>query len=197
MKDELIKLLCLKSVNISDEEIYTLVSGRKSNFYINCKPTILDPYGAYLIGNLMHQAIDVSGNRSPAKAVGGLETGAIPIAEAIATVSHYEKRPIKAFWIRKTQKDHGLIKWIEGDVQQGDGVVIIDDVATTGGSTIAAINRAREEGLKIIKCIILVDRQEGGLDTIRKHLPDVPDPIAIITKTEIFEVYDRIKSAQH
>ncbi|NIV97914.1 orotate phosphoribosyltransferase, partial [Candidatus Saccharibacteria bacterium] len=84
-----------------------------------------------------------------------------------AFASELKGKPINAFSIRKTRKDHGIVRWIEGDIQPGQRVAIIDDVATTGGSTIKAIERARSEGLDVIKALVLVDRQEGGLDNIR------------------------------
>ena len=178
MKQELIDLLCRKSFKYSDEPAFKLVSGRMSRFYVNCKPTTLNPRGMYLVGHLVFDAIsdtDVVG-------VGGLTFGADPIAVAAAFVSELQGQPIQAFSIRKTQKDHGIVRWLEGDLQPGDRVAIIDDVATTGGSTIQAIERARSEGLDVVRAVVLVDRQEGGLDNIRKHVPDVR---AIVTRDEL------------
>jgi orotate phosphoribosyltransferase len=91
-------------------------------------------------------------------------------------------KPINAFSIRKTRKDHGMIRWIEGDIQPGERVAIIDDVATTGGSTIKAIERARSEGLEVVRAVIFVDRQEGGLDNIRQHVSNVS---SIVTRDEL------------
>ena len=118
--------------------------------------------------------------------IGGLTFGADPVAMAVAFVSELKHSPINAFSIRKTKKDHGIIRWIEGDVMPGQRVVIIDDVATTGGSTIKAIDRAESEGLNVIKAVILVDRQEGGVENIRKRLKDVS---AIITRDELMEQF--------
>ena len=97
-----------------------------------------------------------------------------------------DNKSIDAFSIRKTRKDHGIVRWIEGDIQPGARVAIIDDVATTGGSTIKAIERARSEGLDVIKAVILVDRQEGGLENISEHVPNVS---RIITRDELMERY--------
>ena len=91
-------------------------------------------------------------------------------------------KPVNAFSIRKDRKDHGISKWIEGDMLPGQRAVIIDDVATTGGSTIKAIERARSEGIDVVKAVILVDRQEGGIENIRHHVDDVT---AIITKDDL------------
>ena len=182
MKQELIDILCRQSFKYTEEPSFKLVSGRMSRFYVNCKPTTLSARGMYLVGHLMFDQI----KDSPASAVGGLTFGADPIAVATAFASAIKARPINAFSIRKSRKDHGIIKWVEGDVQPGQPVVIIDDVATTGGSTIKAIERAQSEGLEVIKSVILVDRQEGGLENIRKHVEDVT---AIVTRDELLERY--------
>ena len=178
MKNELIALLCAKSFKHSAEPIFKLVSGRLSRFYVNCKPTTLHPRGMYLVGHLMFEAV----RDAQPLGVGGLTFGADPIAMATAFASELQQQPIQAFSIRKAKKDHGIAKWIEGDLAAGARVVVIDDVATTGGSTIQAIERAREEGLEVVRAVVLVDRQEGGLDNIRKHVPDVR---ALVTRDEL------------
>ncbi len=177
-KAELIDLLCHKSFQYSPEPVFKLVSGQMSSFYVNCKPTSLSPRGMFLIGHLMLAALTADN----LKGVGGLTFGADPIAVATAFASELQERPLNAFSIRKAQKDHGIVKWIEGDIAQGDRVAIIDDVATTGGSTIKAIERAQGEGVAVVQSVILVDRQEGGLDNIRRHVPDVT---AIVTRDEL------------
>lgn len=188
MKQELIEILCRKSFKYSQEPVFKLVSGRMSQFYVNCKPTTLSPRGMFLVGNLVFEAI----SDLDVKGVGGLTFGADPIAMAAAFVSELKKNPIQAFSIRKTQKDHGIVKWIEGDLAQGDRVVIIDDVATTGGSTIKAIERARSEGLDVVKAVILVDRQEGGLENIRSHVHDVS---AVITREDLMHQWHQNESS--
>lgn len=182
-KEELIELLCRKSVKYNKEPAFRLVSGRISRFYVNCKPTTLSPRGMFLAGNLMLETI----GDSDIKGVGGLTFGADPIAVATAFASELAGRPIQAFSIRKTQKDHGIIRWVEGNIVPGDRVVIIDDVATTGGSTLKAIERARSEGIEVVKAIVMVDREEGGLDNIQK---EVPDAIALITRGELLAAWD-------
>ena len=180
MKQKLIEILREKSFKYSSRPTYRLVSGRMSRFYVNCKPTTLNPKGMFLVGHLVFDSIKdlrVDG-------IGGLTFGADPIAVATAFVSELKQQPVSAFSIRKTQKGHGIIKWVEGDIHSGQRVVVIDDVATTGGSTIKAIERARSEGLDVVKAVILVDRQEGGLENIRKHVEDVA---AIITRDELIE----------
>ena len=185
MKQELIDILCRKSFKYSKEPSFKLVSGRLSRFYVNCKPTTLSARGMYLAGHLIFDEIkglNISG-------VGGLTFGADPLAVATAFASEINARPINAFSIRKTRKDHGIIRWVEGDVQPGQRVAIIDDVATTGGSTIKAVERAQSEGLEVVKAVILVDRQEGGLDNIREKVGQV---CAIITRDELMERYKEL-----
>ncbi len=180
MKQELIALLSEKSVKFSDTPTFKLVSGRLSRFYVNCKPTTLSPRGMYLAGHLIFGAIA----DEALDGVGGLTFGADPIAVATAFASELKGKPLKAFSIRKTPKDHGIIQWIEGDMHPGERVVIIDDVATTGGSTIKAITRAREQGLVVERAVILVDRQEGGLENIARQDVAVT---AIITRQELLD----------
>ena len=187
MKQELIDILCRQSFKYTAEPSFKLVSGRMSRFYVNCKPTTLSARGMFLVGNLMFNEI----MDSPVSAVGGLTFGADPIAVATAFASEINAKPVNAFSIRKTRKDHGIIRWVEGSVQPGQPVVIIDDVATTGGSTIKAIERARSEGLEVVKSVILVDRQEGGLDNIREHVDDVT---AIITRDELLDRFKTLMS---
>ncbi len=178
MKEELIQLLCEKSFKYTPEPSFKLVSGRLSSYYVNCKPTTLSPRGMYLVGHLMFEAVK---DLHP-QGVGGLTFGADPIAMATAFASELQGMPIQAFSIRKTKKDHGIAQWVEGDLPSGARVVVIDDVATTGGSTIKAVERARENGLEVVRVVVLVDRQEGGLDNIREH---VPDARALITRDEL------------
>jgi orotate phosphoribosyltransferase len=185
MKQELIALLCRKSFKYSPEPTFKLVSGRMSHFYVNCKPTVLSPRGMFLTGHLMFDAIS---DLNP-DGVGGLTFGADPIAMATAFASELKKHPISAFSIRKTKKDHGIAKWIEGDLPPGSRVVVIDDVATTGGSTIKAIERAREEGLEVVRAMILVDRQEGGLENIGEHVADCR---ALITRDELMAAMKKV-----
>ncbi len=178
MKNELIQILREKSFRYSMEPTFRLVSGRMSRFYVNCKPTTLSPRGMYLCGHLIFDAVadlDIRG-------VGGLTFGADPLAMATAFASAIKDRPLKAFSIRKTQKDHGIVKWIEGDMAPGEPVAILEDVVTTGGSTLKAIERAESEGLSVVRVVTLVDRQEGGMEAIRER---VPDAVAIISRDDL------------
>ena len=176
MKQELIEIICKKSFKYTKEPSFKLVSGRMSQFYVNCKPTTLSPRGMYLVGHLVFENIK---DLKP-DGIGGLTFGADPMAMATAFVSELKGRPVNAFSIRKAQKDHGIIRWVEGDMKPGQRVVIIDDVATTGGSTIKAIERAGSEGLDVIKAVILVDRQEGGLENIANMSKTFPRSLPVM-----------------
>jgi orotate phosphoribosyltransferase len=98
---------------------------------------------------------------------------------ATAFASYMKGKPLKAFSIRKIQKDHGIVKWVEGDMKSGERVVIVEDVVTTGGSAIKAVERARTEGLDVIKVVVLVDRQEGGVEAVKAHVASVASIVTI------------------
>ena len=154
-----------------EEREVILASGKPSNFYIDCKQTVLTAEGHFLVGTLV---CDVLAREEPdVKAVGGLTMGADPIASAASTVSFTLGRPIDAFYIRKEPKGHGTQKWLEGDkvVAPGTKVAIVEDVCTTGGSTLKAIERARLHGLDVRRVITLVDREEGGREAVEKEAP--------------------------
>jgi len=141
MKQELIDILCRKSFKYSQEPSFKLVSGRLSRFYVNCKPTTLSARGMYLAGQLIFDEI----KGSVVSAVGGLTFGADPLAVAAAFASEINARPINAFSIRKTKKDHGIVRWIEGDIQPGQRVAIIYDVAPPADQPSKRLNgRARK-----------------------------------------------------
>jgi len=186
MRQELIEFLCQKSVHFSETPVYKLVSGTLSDFYVDCKPTTLHPRGMFLVGNLVLDALE----GLSADGIGGMTFGADPVAMATAFASGLRGVPMKAFSIRKTRKEHGMARWIEGDMAAGERVVIVDDVVTTGGSTVRAIERARSEGLEVVKAIILVDRQEGGLDTVRRHVADAQ---AVVTREQLVARWSRKK----
>lgn len=184
MKERLIDLIIEKAFKYSEEPIFKLVSGRMSNYYFNCKAVTLHPEGMHLIGNIIFDMVKGSAIRG----IGGLTLGADPIADAVAYTSYLRKTPVEAFVVRKTAKAHGTMQWIEGNVSPGDRVVIVDDVITTGKSTIEAISRAKEGGLAIVKAIAMIDRQEGG----RENIEALGVPVeAVVTREEVMEVYRR------
>ena len=145
----------------------TLASGRKSDFYFNLKPTMLDAEGAALLAELTLDAF--SGERIDY--VGGLEMGAVPLAGAIAQLSFMQGKPIQAFFVRKKPKEHGAKLAIEGlaagESLNGKRVVIVEDVTTTGGSAIKAAETVREAGADIVMVFTMIDREEGAAETFR------------------------------
>ncbi len=177
-KERLAEIILERSFKYSDNPPFTLASGRQSNFYFNCKPTTLDPEGMNLIGEIIFDMI----KDAKVSAAGGLTLGADPIAGALAVISYQKGKPIKAFIVRKDVKDHGTKSAIEGSVAPGEKVVIIDDVITTGASTITAIEHARKAGLVIDRVITLIDREEGGRENILPHADRVQ---SVLTRTEI------------
>jgi orotate phosphoribosyltransferase len=182
MKHRLAEIILERSFQYRDDPPFTLASGKTSNYYFNCKPTTMDPEGMYLIGNILFEMLgdaDVS-------AAGGLTLGADPIANALSLISFQKKKPIKSFVVRKDAKNHGTKSGIEGNITPGERVAIIDDVITTGGSTITAIEIAREAGLKVDRVIALVDREEGGRENIKKYIDRVD---AVLTRSEIMNLY--------
>ena len=185
MKKRLIDIIIRRSFKFSKRPSFKLASGKKSNFYFNCKPTTLNPEGMFLIGNLLFRLVSRQKNWN-VKAVGGLTLGADPVAAAVAYTSHIKGKPLEGFVVRKEPKKHGTMLWIEGNVKKGDKVLIVEDVITTGGSTIKAIKRARQCGLKVVGAVVLIDRQEGGREAIEAMGLPVKE---LLTKEEIFNVY--------
>lgn len=145
-----------------------LASGRTSNFYFDLKPTLLDPEGAYLVGSLITAAI------APGEAdmVGGLEMGAVPIAAAVAAVSFARGRPLPGFFVRKQAKEHGTQSLVEGlmkgETISGKRVVIVEDVTTTGGSSLKAAEAVKAEGASVVRVMTIVDRLEGAAETFAR-----------------------------
>ncbi len=161
----------LRTLSFREGEI-TLASGKKSDFYIDCRQTVLTAEGHFLVGTLFMQ--QVMEHAPSAQAVGGISVGADPLASATSLMSSFGPQPLNAFYIRKEPKGHGTGQWIEGtaSLQQGMPVVIVEDVITTGGSTLRAVQRAREFGLDVVHAVALVDRQEeGGAEAVAAEVP--------------------------
>lgn len=148
------------------KRLVTLTSGRVSDFYIDCKQTTLSAEGAYLAGKVMFEYIRRV--TSKIRGVGGMTLGADPLVSAISVISYIAGEPIPAFIIRKEPKKHGTASWIEGkgNLFPGAMVTIVEDVVTTGGTLLKAIERAEAEGLKVAQVLTLVDRQEGGKECL-------------------------------
>jgi orotate phosphoribosyltransferase len=161
-RQRLIEIVKVRSFSSGSET--KLVSGRSTSFYFNMKPTMLHPEGSHLIASLVFEALE----DASVDLVGGLEMGAVPLATAVALASHVRGRPLGAFFVRKQAKEHGARKLIEGlapgETLRGKRVAILEDVTTTGGSSMKAIEAVRAEGGSVDRVISVVDRQEGAAE---------------------------------
>jgi orotate phosphoribosyltransferase len=156
----------------------TLTSGRKAQYYVDAKRAILRPEGFRALGELVAEEAE----RLRATAVGGMTMGADPVACAALAAG----APVKGFFVRKERKQHGLQRWLEGpELGPGERCLIVEDVVTTGGSTLKAIERVREEGLEIAGVVSVLDRLEGGAEAIRAATDGAP----YSALTTIDEVY--------
>ncbi len=166
-RQKLIEFIRGRSFLKSDKPVFRLSSGKMSNVYFDLRLTTLSPEGQHLIGNLVFDTIKEHGLKP--RGVGGLTMGADPVSSSAAYASYLKGEPIEAFVIRKEPKPHGRGLQVEGNVQAGDDVVIVDDVLTTGGSVIKAIEIARETGLKVLAVIVVLDRcEQNGRENIEK-----------------------------
>jgi len=157
---ELLRQLSFERRNV------VLASGRESDFFIDCKQTMLTAEGHALVGELMYGLLD---ELPPCEAVGGVELGGCPLASAVSLVSFQKGRPLNALYVRKAKKDHGTTKLVEGDksLRPGLRVALLEDVITTGGSSLKAVEALKAAGADVVGVVALVDRQEGGAETIR------------------------------
>jgi orotate phosphoribosyltransferase len=163
-ESHLLDLLVRRSYFYRPEKPFVLASGATSPVYIDCRRTTTYAPALSLLGETVFARIlEVAGDRRVA-AVGGLTLGADPIAAAVAYHSTAAGHPVSWFSVRSAAKSHGMTRWVEGAVEPGEPVVVVDDVATTGASTVKAIERCREYGLEVVAAVVLVDRSggEGG-----------------------------------
>ena len=147
---------------------FRLSSGAESNFYFNLKPTMMSPEGAHLaaralLARIWEENVDY---------VGGLEMGAVPVIACIAALSHADGKPVKTFFVRKQTKDHGTQDLVEGlatgESLSGKRVMIVDDVATSGGSILKTAETARAAGATVECALVIVDREEGATEALQK-----------------------------
>lgn len=143
---------------------FTLASGKTASFYLDCRKVTLHPQGANLVGAGMLEAL--SQMDPPVDAVGGMAIGADPITAAIITLAGQRGEALRGFIVRKEAKEHGTGRQVEGPVQAGQRVVIVEDVITSGGSALKAAEAARQFGLEIAGVLAIVDRQEGGRERL-------------------------------
>ncbi|MCX8238901.1 MAG: orotate phosphoribosyltransferase [Akkermansiaceae bacterium] len=181
IKDDLKTMLLEKSVRTGD---FTLASGKKSDLYVDCRVTALDNRGAAWIGetgwDVVRGKIEAEGLE--VDAIGGMTMGADPISLVVGMASAEHEKALQVFNIRKEPKGHGRGKQIEGNFKDGDKVVVVDDVITTGGSTLKAIEAIRSAGGEVVFCLVLVDREEGGRPAI--EAAGVP-VVSIFTRSEL------------
>jgi orotate phosphoribosyltransferase len=166
LADDRARLLeLLRSLSFERRKV-VLASGRESDFYVDCKRTALTAEGHVLIGRLLFDRVRAL--RPLVRGVGGLTLGADPLASAVALTSFLVGEPVDSFIVRKEPKGHGTGQWIEGrkTIPDGSRVAVLEDVVTTGGSALKAVERCRQEGLVVVGCFALVDRLEGGREAI-------------------------------
>src|SRR2546423_6798502 len=183
LKEQLRALLQKKSIYRGE---FTLASGAKSDFYVDARLTTLDPRGACLIGEVGWELVKETASKlgKRVNAIGGLTMGADPVALSIGIAAQRQdpSGPLQVFTVRKTAKEHGRQKRIEGNFSPGNSVVVVDDVITTGGSTLQAIDAIEEAGGRVAFVIVLVDREEGGRANIQRRGHTV---IPIFTRREL------------
>jgi orotate phosphoribosyltransferase len=163
-RDELLALLTRRSFAHRPDQPFQLSSGKTSPYYLDGKRTTLDPRGAMLVGRLCFERLKGRG----IAAVGGLTLGADPIALAVALTSELSGEPMRAFIVRKEAKGHGTQNWIEGGLDPGSRVAVVEDVVTSGRSICQAIQRVREAGHAVVAVLSLVDREEGGAKAVEE-----------------------------
>ena len=163
LRQSLLEMINQKAVM---REKVTLASGKESNFYIDGKQVTLDPHGSLLVGQVILSMLE----GEKVDAIGGPTLGADPIATAVSLVSAKTPHPIKAFIVRKEAKKHGMQRMIEGPrLKEGDQVVMVEDVITTGGSVLKAIQDVEALKAKVIKVICLVDRNQGARELLASY----------------------------
>jgi orotate phosphoribosyltransferase len=185
--DELVR----HAYQYSPEKPFLLVSGQYSDEYLDCKLALSQPAAMAALGRVILERLS-----TPVAAIGGLTMGADPIAMSTSQASFGTERPLRWFTVRKEAKGHGQKKLVEGSVKPGESVVVVDDVCTTGGSTVKAIEAARDFGLNVLQVIVLVDREQSdGIANIQRAAgPDV-EVTAVFTKTQVKQRWGELKKA--
>jgi orotate phosphoribosyltransferase len=161
-REALRELIREKALRFGD---FTLASGRKASYYLDCRQVTLDAQGARLIGEGM---LDLLGESLP-DLVGGMAIGADPITAAILTLAGMQGLPLRGVLIRKEAKQHGTGRLVEGPYREGDSIAIVEDVVTTGGSSLLAIERCEAVGLKVTRVLAIIDRLEGGREAFAQR----------------------------
>ena len=183
-KRRLAKILVERSYKEGD---FLLASGRRSDYYFDCRVTALHAEGAELIGNLFFEAVsEIIASGTPVKGVGGMTMGADPLVSATTVVSSQKGQPLNGLLVRKESKGHGTNQFVEGlaNFEAGDPVVVLEDVVTTGGSLLKACQRIESAGLKIVAVCCILDREEGGREKLKEAGYELK---ALFTRRELLE----------
>ena len=177
LKRRLARLLVEKSYREGD---FVLASGRRSDYYFDCRVTALHAEGSWLIGTLFNHML----REMDIKGVGGMTMGADPLVAATTVISHEQGRPLHGLLVRKEAKGHGTGQFVEGlgNFQTGERVAMLEDVVTTGGSLLKACDRVRDAGLSIVAVCAILDREEGGREKLREAGYDL---LALFTRAEL------------
>ncbi len=182
-RQKVFTILYTQSFIYRDDPPFTLVSGATSPYYFDCKATTLDPGGVALVGEALYDLLEETIVDQSVQALGGLTLGADPISVSTAIAAWHRGKELSPLVVRKEAKKHGTARWIEGRLDGVKKVIAVDDVITTGGSTVTAIERLREGGLEVVAAAVLVDRQEGGRESIEK----TGVPVLSLFKREEFD----------
>jgi len=162
-KDRLKRIILEQGLRVSDEE-FVLTSGKRSRYYYDLKPVLLDPASISIIGEILWELTKLD----RVNTIGGPESGSIPIATAVVSRSYGSGRPLKAFFVRKEPKKHGTQQWIEGSLNRGDRAIVVDDVVTTGGSLLDTVQKLKEINCEVSRVICIVDREEGAKERFER-----------------------------
>jgi len=197
-ESKLLDLLVRRSYLHRPERPFVLASGKTSPIYIDCRTTTTFAKAMPLVGQVFFNRLKQAGGGILIDAVGGLTLGADPIAAAVAYHSAIAGTPVSWFSVRKEPKQHGTAQWIEGAVEAGNRVGVVDDVVTTGGSTVTAVERCREYGLTVVAAVVLVDRGESdGRARIEAALePDGGVFTSIFTRSDLERAWTAAGPAQ-
>jgi len=188
IRRQLLDLIAVNSFRLGE---FTLSSGIKSDYYIDCRTTTLHARGAELTGSVFLDLIESQGWKP--RAIGGLTMGADPIVTSVSVISSQAGRPVHGFLVRKAEKAHGMGQRVEGFREKGARVVIVDDVCTTGSSTIQAIQAAREFRFTVVGVACLVEREEaGGFSAVAEAASPAPF-ISVFKSSEVRAAHLKLK----
>ena len=183
-KKALARLLLEKSYREGD---FVLASGRRSDYYVDCRVTALHSEGAHLIGTLFVDLLQHNEACKGIRGVGGMTLGADPLVAATTVIAHQKGTPLHGLLVRKQAKDHGTGQFVEGmgNFQAGDRVAVLEDVVTTGGSVIKACERLKDAGLQVVCVCAILDREEGGREKLREAGYEL---VSLFTRKELLEL---------